>query len=140
MVQGPIEESSRWFVRLHGRMTIIRIVKAYETRYSRVSGRMQHGGWDAINEASGRSVHIKSKAKLRKSADGFKYDGGKLMKVDSVAGPHPAEMPRDVRNKQVDNLIERMKDTLPGSQAEALASTDTETDGWQEVKKHLGGD
>lgn len=55
MKKAQVEIGKRYVAKVSGELTVVRL--SAESRY---------GGWDAVNERTGRTVRIKSAAKLRK--------------------------------------------------------------------------
>lgn len=57
MKKAEVKVGGRYVAKVSGELTVVRLLQ--ESRF---------GGWDAVNERTGRAVRIKSAAKLRKAA------------------------------------------------------------------------
>jgi hypothetical protein len=57
MKKKDVEVGARYTAKVSGVMAVVRI-----------SGESRYGGWDAVNEATGRAVRVKSAARLRRPA------------------------------------------------------------------------
>jgi hypothetical protein len=72
MTRKEIEVGGTYQAKVAGRLTTVRIVKEHGTivHFHALSAPTErHGGWDAINTATKRQVHIRSAARLRKRVD-----------------------------------------------------------------------
>jgi len=63
MRQNEVELGKTYRKMVSGRLTEVRIDSECPTTY--YTGRAKHGGWDATNLKTGRSIHIRSAASLR---------------------------------------------------------------------------
>lgn len=69
MKQKDVQVGKVYAVRVSGNLSPVRLVRERESTYKAnryaSTGRLSHGGWDAVNLKTGRKVHIASAARLR---------------------------------------------------------------------------
>ena len=64
MKRSEVEIGETYFAKVSGRLAKVRIMRLHSGSF----GDLVHTGWDAINVATGREIHIKTAARLRGKA------------------------------------------------------------------------
>jgi len=99
MLQKEVQVGSRYRAKISGRIVTVRITAKIERQHLR----MTTTGWTAVNEQTGKTVVIKSAAKLRRAVT----DAAHVMPVDSRGNP-PSAAALNVRENRLHDEVTRL--------------------------------